>query len=402
MKPLTSEQCMNQCNNAQTCGGIGFIGGPFPKCYLFDEIWDTPVRDSGCKKDVWGLRVYRKKVDWTWTDSLMMKGGLETIWPGKTNLKSFGYCEDFSISFLWRWWTYQFTHGSITHVGSNCLMTFILGIPLEGWHGTGYFAVMWTVGVLGGAFCWALFDPYVTSYGASGGCYSLLGMHAADLILNWGDKKWRWGEITVMLFVAGVESLLYWTTRDEESSTAHTVHVGGLIAGLLIGFCTGNNAHVKIWEYVCIGCGWFLGFGIVIATLVIWYGSPLNDNEAPAIGSLWDLKERPFCWIGTVCVDNFGGHCPLIDSDSAYAPNSDLASNGKGGIYNTMYQCVMCQTRDCVEGWWKDTYDVTHSDGITVTSHYKYCPQDSTRDHCPFNIDDGFDVWYPPTKSTYS
>jgi membrane associated rhomboid family serine protease len=334
--------------------------------------------------------------------SLMYKGGLESVWPGYTTLTSYSYCrEGYDISLLWRWWSYQFTHGSITHVGANCMMTFILGIPLEGWHGTGYFALMWTIGVLGGALCWAIFDPYVTSYGASGGCYSLLGMHAADLVLNWGDKKWRWGTIFVMLLVSGVETLLYWTTRDEESSTAHTVHVGGLIAGLLIGFCTGRNDHVKIWEYVCIGCGWFLGCGMVIATLVIWYGSPLNDNEAPAIGSLWDTKERPFCWIGTVCVDQFGGHCPLIDNDGAFVPNSDLHSNGKGGVYNTMYQCVMCKTRDCVEGWFKDTYDVTHSDGITVTSHYKYCPQDSTRSLCPFNVDDGFDVWYPPTKSTF-
>jgi membrane associated rhomboid family serine protease len=405
---LFLDDCKKECNTADSdCVGISWRKGPFAECYLLSALptdTSTAACTDGssycCETDTWGRYVLAKEA-WNWYDSLMMKGGLETVFPGYTTLASYSYCyEGYDISLLWRWWSYQFTHGSITHVGANCMMTIILGIPLEGWHGTGMFAVMWTIGVLGGAFCWAVFDPYTTSYGASGGCYSLLGMHAADLILNWGDKKWRWGTIFVMLLVAGVETLLYWANRDEESSTAHCVHVGGLVAGLLIGFCGGRNDHVKVWEYVCIAIGWILGAILVGGSLFFWYGSPL-DNEAPAIGSLWNPSERPFCWIGTVCVDDNGNHCPMIDDVSTFATNADDDSNGKTGQYNTMHQCVMCQTRECVEGWYSETYKVTESDGETITEHYKYCPQKSSRTACPFTTDDGFDVWYPPTKSTF-
>ncbi|CAK0839463.1 unnamed protein product [Prorocentrum cordatum] len=97
-----------------------------------------------------------------------MKRDVESIWPRFTTLDAYSYChEGYDISFLWRWWSYQFTHGSITHVGANCFMLIMLGVPLEGWQGTGMFAAMWTVGVLRGAFCRVLLDPCTTTCGAS-------------------------------------------------------------------------------------------------------------------------------------------------------------------------------------------------------------------------------------------
>jgi len=375
-EPLYLDDCKNECNNAYTCVGIGYQAGPFSNegCYLLSALPTTATPGALCSKDSWGWNIYQK-IEWQWMDSLVMKGGLETIWPGYTVLTSHSYCDDsYNLSILWRAWTYQFTHGNIYHVGANCFMLIMLGIPLEGYQGTVVFAVMWTIGVIGGALCWMLFDPYVSSYGASGGCYSLLGMHLADHILNWGDKKWRYATLFLMAIVTGVEVAAYWPTRNDASSTAHTVHIGGIVAGLLIGFIGGRNDHLKIWEYVCLGAGWIIAIVLSIGSVVFWF----FYNDHPAIANAWKgypmSSERPFCWIGFVCIDDFGGPCPLIESSSNLATNS-------GSYANTQRQCVMCQTRECVEGYYS-TYEVTS--GGTTTEHYQYCPQDSSRNYCQF------------------
>merc|ERR1719221_677312 len=127
-------------------------------------------------------------------------------------------------------------------------MTIILGIPLEGLHGSAWYSVMWTVGVFGGACNWLLFDPYRTSYGASGGCFALLGMHVADLIMNWKQKKFRFMSVFVLASVSAIELAGYWASYDGDGTvTAHCVHVGGLVAGLLVGVCVGRNIHKERW-----------------------------------------------------------------------------------------------------------------------------------------------------------
>ncbi|CAK0831296.1 unnamed protein product [Prorocentrum cordatum] len=384
---LFLDDCKKGCSAAdEACVGIGWKDGPLPECFLLSSLPETDPTYLPCQKDAWGWRTYMKKT-WTPSDMFFTKGGVEYIWPGFTTLAAYSYCHDgYDISFLWRWWSYQFTHGSILHVGANCFMLIILGIPLEGWQGTGMLAVIWTIGVLGGALCWALFDPYTTSYGASGGCYSLLGMHAADLIQNWGAKKWRFSTVLIMLLVAGVESLAFWALRDEESSTAHTVHIGGIVAGLLIVFTTGRNDRWRMDDYVCSAIAWAVAAILVVGSIYFWF----FFNEHPGIASL--TMERPFCWIGYVCIGDDGNHCPLIDDINDRTTNA-------GSYTNTLRQCVMCDTRDCVEGWYSDTYEVTTA-GVT-TEHYKYCPTEASRNYCTFTTGDSFDLWYPPTKSAY-
>jgi membrane associated rhomboid family serine protease len=382
---LYLDACKNECNNADSaCVGIGWKRGPFPDCYLLRALPTTGI-SSPCATATWGLVVYEKEA-WGPANSMFLKGGAESIFPGYTILQSHSYCEEgYDISFLWRWWSYQFTHGSITHAGSNCFMLVMLGIPLEGYQGTGHFAIMWTIGVFGGACCWALFDPYRSSYGASGGCYSLLGMHVADLIMNWGDKKWRFCTMLVLALVAGIESAAYWATMDEESNTAHTVHVGGVVAGLLIGFVGGRNDNWKCWEYIITGAAWLLAFVLVIGSVGFWFFL----NEFPAIRNLWDFSERPWCWIGYVCIGDDGNHCPLLDSWTSYTTGAVSPEYD-----NTLQQCVFCNTRACVEGWFNDKYTIGN------TENYKYCPQDSSNSLCT-DFGDDWDLFYPPDKSAY-
>lgn len=93
-------------------------------------------------------------------------------------------CEDLRAQ-VWRWWTYQFTHVGAVHVMMNAALNVVLGIPLELMHGSLRVALMFNIGVVGGAMCYSVNDAHTVVVGCSGGCYALIGTHIADLLMNW-------------------------------------------------------------------------------------------------------------------------------------------------------------------------------------------------------------------------
>lgn len=383
---LFKGECEAVCSAAgEACLGIAWLPGPSPQCHLLGRLPTSETSGGNCPRSTWDWRVYAKDT-WSLSGSMGQSGGADRIWPGRTLLKAYHNCEDgYDTSFLWRWWSYQFSHGSISHVVSNCLMVLMLGIPLEGWQGTGMIVVMWTLGCLGGACCWALFDPYRDSFGASGGCYSLIGMHIADLVMNWADKKWRIHTMAFLLVLCGMDFAAFYATYDPDGgATAHCVHVGGLVAGILIGMTGGRNEHWKWWEIMFNAVAWVLGVGLLGGSFVFWYGA----NDHPAIANLWDYSQRPWCWIGEVCIGDDGAHCPLLDTPPTY-------TTGATTVDETRRQCVFCTTRECVEGWYSS---YTAADG---TEHYKYCPTESAQSICGDEFTDSWDLFYPPTKSKY-
>ncbi|CAK0883106.1 unnamed protein product [Prorocentrum cordatum] len=383
---LLLAECEAECDGAgAACLGIAWLPGPSPQCRLLERLPASASSSVLCPRSAWDWRVYKKDA-WSLGASLGQMGGAESIWPGRTSLKAHHNCEHgYDISFLWRWWSYQFTHGSISHMFVNCFMILVLGVPLEGWQGTGMIAVMWTLGCLGGACCWALFDPYRETIGASGGCYSMLGMHIADLVMNWGDKKWRFGTLFTLSLVCSVDLAYFYATYDPDGGAAsNVVHVGGLIAGILIVMTSGRNMHRKWWETVFSCIAWVLGIGLLAGTLFFWYGA----NNHPAIANLWDSSQRPWCWIGEVCIGDDGAHCPLLDTPPTFTTGATTA-------HETRRQCVFCTTRACVEGWYSS---YIADDG---TEHYKYCPTESAQSTCGDEFTDSWDLFYPPTRSKY-
>ena len=132
-------------------------------------------------------------------------------------------------------------------------------------------------------------------------------------------------------------------------------------------------------------------------------------NEHPAIASLWNRDtERPFCWIGYACIDDNGAPCPRVY-------DANYALHNTGNSFNARHQCVMCQTRECVEGY----YGTTPVGDTDPVEQYTYCPVDSSRRQCQFWRDGTgertdsshhydsnfpqkwFDIEWPPTKSAY-
>ncbi|CAK0885218.1 unnamed protein product [Prorocentrum cordatum] len=333
-------ECHIECSHlGDACWGVAFLHGPATQCKLLSAVskeeyttgsWNCGDAEGCCREGAWNWQLSEKQPR-TLGSLFGTIGGLETAFPGQTALQSFRYCEEgFEASIFWRLLSYQYTHIDVGHVGSNCLMLILLGVPLEGFHGTGLAALMYTIGVAGGGLAWMLLDPYTVAVGASGGGYALLGMHFADLVLNWKQKKFRYSEALLLATVMAAETACSFpSVQDDTSSTARSVHAGGLVSGVLVGMVLTRNIDNKRWELGLQGFALLVGTGLVCFCLAWWSSSPL-----PGVRSLWSGGEGPLCWIGQVCTNTGNTGCD----------------------YNTGWQCVACSTRECVENWYKDMF----------------------------------------------
>jgi len=165
--------------------------------------------------------------------------GLETLFPERTLLLMHRGCEGHRTE-VWRWWTYQFTHGGITHIGTNVLLTLLLGIPLEGFHGTWRMFFMFNAGVFGGACNVLVWDAHRPVAGMSGGAYALFGMHLSHLIMNWGQKRFRKSVLAFLLTLALLDAL--GACLLPSGNQSHAVHFGGYVSGA----CASNLVGISL------------------------------------------------------------------------------------------------------------------------------------------------------------
>lgn len=196
--------------------------------------------------------------------------GLYTYWEGSAlRLASgLGPCEDVRAE-VWRFWTYQFSHVGLAHVGMNCFMNLVLGVPLEKFHGSLRMLAFYMGGVLGGALCYAVADAHSIVVGCSGGVYALLGMHLGDLMINWSDKPnhYRLPVLFFLIAVAAADFLAYTATRLADqggSQVAHAAHIGGFITGAVFMIVLGKNENVKTHEQVSRVVAFVLGCCLLV------------------------------------------------------------------------------------------------------------------------------------------
>mmetsp|Transcript_56560 Transcript_56560/g.143090 ORF Transcript_56560/g.143090 Transcript_56560/m.143090 type:complete len:439 (+) Transcript_56560:160-1476(+) len=257
-------------------------------------------------------------------DPLQAKAGLDSIAPGMTVLQWAGAnCEDYSKQ-VWRWVTYQFTHVGAMHALMNVFLCVMLGIPLEGLHGHWRTAVMFNVGVLGGALCYMLTDAHTAVVGCSGGCYALIGIHFADLIMNWRQKKFRIPTIIFLVLLVSVDVFSYVMSLSEENSS-HAAHIGGAVSGLIIGVLVCRNLKMYWHEKVLMAMLFVLGLGLVGFSF-FWIfsaqGGPINIFEMAG-------GENGYCWVRQV-----------------YLPSVD----------ESQWLCVRCGTQSCIDLWEQQKY----------------------------------------------
>lgn len=133
---------------------------------------------------------------------------------------------------VWRLVSACFLHIGHLHLAFNALVLFFFGRACENIYGRGAFLLLYLVsGVAGGVATVVLLDPSLTSAGASGAIFGLLG---AQLVFGLRHRTEIPGrhKITFILGAAGW-ILLFILSGLRLQSVNNAAHVGGLIGGAL-------------------------------------------------------------------------------------------------------------------------------------------------------------------------
>lgn len=243
--------------------------------------------------------------------------GLESVWPGMSELKLNDDCKDYTWQ-IWRFFTYQFSHAGLSHIGFNSFMLVFLGVPLEGFHGTLHILFMFNVGVFGGACCHLLADAHGPSLvGMSGGCYALLGMHMADIVLNFAEKERPRRKLAVLLLIIVIDlvNIVLTSSKDVDSSPSHWAHLGGWVYGLIIGIVVGRNIVKKAWERYMWLAGFTSGLGLTVFAVAWCLSWPPADL----------IEQVRWCWTRQIYNMSIFG--------------------------DDQYHCVRCATDACITRW---------------------------------------------------
>jgi membrane associated rhomboid family serine protease len=326
------ESCKTECNLYDTCQGVYFKHHLRSQCVLLADFPAEPCRNN-CTIE-YDSAMYQKAAVTYWSFA-NFAGGLESIFPGETTLRSHGtFCEGYSMQ-AYRLLTYQFTHANLQHVLSTIFCVIFFGIPLELTEGSIWLFLMYQAGIVGGGVCTWLATPHSNSVGASGGSYVLIGWHVSNLVLHW--KRQRFRKAKALLFVSFVlaDSVCYALREHHGDVDYLAASVGGFIFGLLAELSTGGSVVYKlrytatkrrvVSRYLA-SLAFILGMGAVT-----WY----ITNPFPGVRSFFDLLGTdfgPWCWVAQACI------------------RPDYSNLG---ICPSEWQCVACESRDCVEKWYK-------------------------------------------------
>jgi rhomboid protease GluP len=125
----------------------------------------------------------------------------------------------------WQLFTSMFVHASIIHLAGNMLFLIVFGLRGEEMFSLPEYLAIYLLGGLAGNVLSLVMGPYFTSVGASGAIFALFG---ACVIY---DRRRLGQSITGALVFAFFLLLI-----SSGANVNYLAHIGGLIAGLLIGY----------------------------------------------------------------------------------------------------------------------------------------------------------------------
>lgn len=178
----------------------------------------------------------------------------------------FPICNDLKVQF-WRFWSYQFVHSGTSHLGFNMFLQLILGIPLEMVHGSVRMMFLYEMGVYLGAITCALGDIYTSVVGASGGVYCIIGIHLANLIMNWSEmNRGMFNHWTIFMILSAFVALeLYQMETHKSDATSYAAHYGGCFAGVCLGIIFLRNPSLEWHEkYIILPLAYLAAIFFVI------------------------------------------------------------------------------------------------------------------------------------------
>lgn len=215
---------------------------------------------------------------------------------------------------VWRWLAHQFMHTGLWHLLMNFCMLLLTGIPLERLMGTPWVALIFNLGVLGGALCYFVSDPHIEVVGMSGGCYAMLGMHWVHLGMSWSTTPYPKEKLALLSGIAVADIVKVQLTWNSHSS--NSMHFGGFIAGMCICIFADRSSGDRRRVAALRVFAFFVSVLLVVGCLV-WLAMSWPTVE------IWERVE--WCWARQVRNASLFG-----------APH---------------FHCVRCGDRACIDYW---------------------------------------------------
>lgn len=156
----------------------------------------------------------------------------------------------------WRLITATFLHGSVVHIAFNGYALYIIGKELEAFFGRTRFAAIYALSGLAGSVTSFYFVPYMVSgevvsgVGASGAIFGVFGALAVYYGLN-RRLYGRFGTVNfrVIIGVLALNLLLdYGLNASGLVRIDSSAHIGGLLAGGLVGFILAPRYQASEWR----------------------------------------------------------------------------------------------------------------------------------------------------------
>ena len=204
-------------------------------------------------------------------------------------------------------------------------------------HGSLRVGAIYTVGVASGALACANFDPYSSVVGASGGVYTIFGVHVANLALNWSEMRHgasnRWAQLLGLMLFIGLEVWYYHAHPSE--TTSYAAHLGGWAAGVTFGVFVLHTVQ-PTRRVAAIRALAAALFAVSFVTAVSWHAFTFPPDFYSQRVAIRGSDTRPCCWHAWECAlehpDDFAPSdfsrfaCRHVDGEKK------LASAVRGGV----------------------------------------------------------------------
>lgn len=204
---------------------------------------------------------------------------------------------------IWRYLTYQLVHAGLLHLFFNVIVQTLFGLPLNLVHGSTRVGIVYECGVVVGALCFVVWDGgYYTLVGASGGVYSIFGMHLAETWLTWSlghrGVLGRWLRVFAVISVLGVDVALTVASASKNRTTSLPAHFGGLVTGFFGGLLALDTLETTpLHRRLGRPMAWFLGLGLPVVLIILYSATqefpPLALNRQDPEPCCWQLLRCP-------------------------------------------------------------------------------------------------------------
>ncbi|XP_055898545.1 rhomboid-related protein 2-like isoform X2 [Biomphalaria glabrata] len=173
----------------------------------------------------------------------------------------------------WRFLTYMLMHQGYLHIISNIGFQLLFGTTLEIVHKWWRVGLVYLLGVIAGGLAHSISDHNVSLVGASGGVYAILGAHVAAIVINWKEMNYKCLDpnemqdnvcfgigrillsapvrlaIILLLVVPDLSVAIYRrVTEPAANKIGVTAHLGGFLAGVMLGIVILKNVNTLTWE----------------------------------------------------------------------------------------------------------------------------------------------------------